>query len=345
MVENSRYRRLAILATCLAMIVVMLGAYTRLKNAGLGCPDWPTCYGQLTVPQSVSAVAKAQQAFPGLTVEVKKAWPEMIHRYFAGTLGLLIFFLAGWALLQRQNLPKITPLLLIAMMIFQAMLGMWTVTWQLLPLVVMGHLMGGMTIAGLLWWLSLSQWNPVDLAIPKGLHRYYRILALCALVAVATQIFLGGWTSANYASIICPHFPFCQGSLFPTMNFPEAFNFASPIGANYEGGLLGTTARVTIQMTHRYWAFVTATLALLLAFSLTANKKNSTLRACGWVLMSVITVQFLLGIANIDTLLALPVAVSHNGVALLLLLTIVTITHILFRGHHHDHARRNSNLA
>lgn len=329
---NTHYRKLAVFATALAMIVVMLGAYTRLKDAGLGCPDWPGCYGQLTVPLSKAAVAKAQALFPGEKVIAKKAWPEMVHRYFAGTLALLIFTLAGWTVIRRkQQLPLLIPLLLVGLIFFQAALGMWTVTWKLLPLVVMGHLLGGMTIASLLWWHSLSQFKKSSLTLSKNQHFLYCCMAVLALIAISFQIFLGGWTSANYASIICPEFPFCQGKLFPHMNFQQAFNFASPIGNNYEGGLLDTTARITIQMTHRYFAFITASIVLTLAASLMVNKQNPTLRAAGWALLGVLTTQFLLGIANIDTLLALPVAVAHNAVALILLLTTVTVCHLLFR--------------
>lgn len=310
------YWLLAFIATLLAVTVVMLGAYTRLKDAGLGCPDWPGCYGQLTVPQSQDALTKAQLAFPQQKIEPQKAWPEMIHRYFAGTLGLLIFSLGIGALIRRKRnelSPLVVPLLLVGLVIFQATLGMWTVTWQLLPQVVMGHLLGGMTIAAFLWWLTLSL-NKHDFnRTPKT---WLKPAAIVGIIIVATQIFLGGWTSANYASIICPDFPFCQDSFFPTMDFKTAFNFTHPIGANYQGGILGTTARVTLQMMHRYGAFITATYISLLAIFTIRSSDRADLRPMGWGLLIILCLQFLLGIANIDTKLALPVAVAHNGVAL-----------------------------
>lgn len=338
---TQRFWYMAFIATLLAVTVVMLGAYTRLKDAGLGCPDWPGCYGQLTVPQTSEAVAKAEHAFPQLKVEPQKAWPEMIHRYFAGTLGLLIFTLAVSALIRKRrdhNATIAVPLFLVGMVIFQAMLGMWTVTWQLLPQVVMGHLLGGMTIAAFLWWLTLSLKSDRKYKTP---YSWLKPAVIIGIIIVATQIFLGGWTSANYASIICPEFPFCQGSFFPKMDFPTAFNFTSPIGANYQGGILGTTARITLQMTHRYGAIITATYVALLAMLLLRSKKRPELRTAGWGILIILTLQFLLGVANIDTKLLLPVAVAHNGVALILLLSLVTLAHLLFRGHQRDELRAN----
>ncbi len=330
--STQRLWLLAFFATLLAVTVVMIGAYTRLKDAGLGCPDWPGCYGQLTVPQTTEALAKAQVAFPTSKVEPQKAWPEMVHRYFAGSLGLLILTLAISSLIRKRfepRTPLLVPIFLVGLVIFQAMLGMWTVTWQLLPQVVMGHLLGGMCISAFLWWLTLSLGRQSFNSTPKS---WLKPACVMGIVIVAAQIFLGGWTSANYASIICPEFPFCQGSFFPKMDFATAFNFSNPIGANYQGGVLGTTARITLQMMHRYGALVTATFVAGLAISVLQSQRRTELRATGWAILTLLTTQFMLGIANIDTKLALPVAVAHNGVALLLLLSLVTLAHLLYRG-------------
>ncbi|MDQ2994971.1 MAG: COX15/CtaA family protein, partial [Pseudomonadota bacterium] len=197
----SRFWMTAVLATVLAMTVVTLGAWTRLKDAGLGCPDWPTCYGQLTVPESTAAISKAAKAFPGQTIEPHKAWPEMIHRYFAMSLGLLILTLAIWSLIRRlrdKAQPVLVSVLLVGLVIFQALLGKWTVTWLLHPLIVMGHLLGGMTIAAGLWWVAL---NAKNYRLNEVGHRWLKPLATIGTLIVFTQIFLGGWTSANYASI------------------------------------------------------------------------------------------------------------------------------------------------
>lgn len=336
--QSKKYLMLSLLATLLAMMVVMIGAYTRLKHAGLGCPDWPTCYGQLTVPESATAITKAQQAFPGQTISAAKAWPEMIHRYVAGSLGLFILSLAAWAVIAKKSVT--VPLLLLACVLFQATLGMWTVTWKLLPQVVMGHLLGGMTIATLLWWLSMSQMNfsPAEDHLSSNATSSLKFFAVLALFIVFAQIFLGGWTSANYASVVCPNFPYCHGSFFPTMDFVKAFNFANPIGANYEGGLLDSTTRVTIQMAHRYGAIFTFSYISLFAFVLT-RVQHSRLRTLGWIVMSIVLLQFMLGIANIETKLALPVAVAHNGTALALLMSVSAVVFQLFRGEIHDPIR------
>lgn len=333
--RNNPIIKLGILATLLAMTVVMLGAYTRLKHSGLGCPDWPGCYGQLLVPNTPAALAKAQHAFPNANISPAKAWPEMIHRYFAGTLGLLILAIALVSIRRRkthEKQPILVPTLLIGMLVFQALLGMWTVTLLLLPLVVMGHLLGGMTISSMLWWTTLrnifleksrSNLTPTSL-------KWLRVFAVIGVAIIFGQIFLGGWTSANYAAVVCPEFPYCHGSFFPKMDFQHAFNLFSPIGKNYEGGVLNSTTRTTIQMVHRYGAFFTAFYMLTFGYVLTRFQSAQKCRRLGWLLISVVMMQFFLGIANIDTHLALPVAVAHNGVALTLLLSMIAIVHYLF---------------
>ncbi len=368
-VKKKFFPQVAFLATLLSFLVVILGAYTRLKEAGLGCPDWPGCYGHLIVPQTQTAISYAQQLYPNQIIEPTKAWAEMIHRYFAGTLVLLILLLAFLGTRQRKNWlfrnsrgelccieprrpaacprdPSVTAnswiprtsrgttqdstkisLLLIGCVIFQAMLGMWTVTWQLLPLVVMGHLLGGMTITTLLWWLTLDSNH---LATPSDNKiNFLKPWVLAGLIIVIVQIFLGGWTSANYSSIICPNFPYCQGSLFPKMDFAQAFNFLSPIGRNYQGGLLGVTARITIQMMHRYWAFITfCYISLLGCFILFSNKTYVLKNTAGMILL-ILGTQIYLGILNVTTLLYLPIALTHNAVALLLLLSMTTLLYQL----------------
>jgi cytochrome c oxidase assembly protein subunit 15 len=329
--QKNYYARIAFIATLLALVVIGLGAYTRLKDAGLGCPDWPGCYGHLVVPETPAAIQKADRLYPGEPIQPSKAWSEMVHRYFAGTLGMLIVGLAGWSLARRRHnsaQPLLIPLLLVGVVVFQAALGMWTVTLELLPLVVMGHLLGGMTIAALLWWLTLNSGAPSQ---PHTLTlSRFRPWAIIGLLILATQIFLGGWTTANYSSLACAHFPFCQGTLFPHFELSRAFNFSSPIGTNYQGGVLDVAARITIQMFHRYGALITAAYLGILAICLMTSQIAGRLRSLGWVLFTLLWLQFCLGVMNVELLLPLPIAIAHNLIAALLLLTIVTLIYKLY---------------
>jgi cytochrome c oxidase assembly protein subunit 15 len=330
--KNNYYTRIALVATLLALIVIGLGAYTRLKDAGLGCPDWPGCYGRIVVPETPAAIQKADRLYPAEPVQPSKAWPEMVHRYFAGTLAVLILGLVTWSLARRwqnPNQPLLVPLLLVALIIFQAALGMWTVTLELLPLVVMGHLLGGMTIAALLWWLTLR--SAASQPPTKTLNlTYFRPWAVLGLIILAIQIFLGGWTTSNYSSLACAHFPFCQGKLFPPLELHRAFNFFSPIGTNYQGGVLDVTARITIQMFHRYGAFITAAYLGILAICLMGSQPAGRLRGMGWVIFTLLWLQFCLGVMNVELLLPLPIAIAHNLVAALLLLSMVTLLSKLY---------------
>lgn len=345
------YHRLASIALILAVIVIMLGAYTRLTDAGLGCPDWPGCYGRMVLPNTVPELTKAQQTFPEQPIVAHKAWSEMVHRYVAGTLGTLIIILAIWAVVNRRRglpQPMITPFLLVAVLVFQAVLGMWTVTLKLLPLVVTGHLLGGMAIAGLLSWLA-SATSPcrISCAADRAATvstaaspaspvqqscRFVQAGGCCStallglgLVILIVQLFLGAWTSTNYAALACgSDFPGCHGTLWPAaMDWAHAFNIFSPVGPNYEGGRLTMALRVTIQMAHRYWALVTfiylGMISLWLLFAKPAQRKLAV------ILLVLLCVQVSLGILNVVKLLPLAIAVAHNGVAVLLLITLITL--------------------
>ena len=326
--------KLSMLATVLALVVVVLGAYVRLNNAGLGCPDWPGCYGHLTVPTSSHAVAKADQAYPHRPVEAHKAWKEMIHRYFAGTLGLIVFALAAIAWWRRRHgVPDQlvgVPSFLAVLIVFQALLGMWTVTLLVSPPIVMAHLLGGMTTLALLWWLSLRQSGL--LAARAGLDRALQRLrpwALLGLVILVCQIALGGWTSSNYAALVCPDFPTCQGQWWPPMDFSQAFTLWHTTGINYEGGVLPNAARVAIHVTHRIGALVTFLYLATLSIAAMRAAVGTTTRRVAAALLILLLVQVSLGIANVELSLPLAVAVAHNAGAALLLLGIVTLNHTL----------------
>ncbi len=225
--QQTYFRKIALLATTLALFVVVLGAYVRLSDAGLGCPDWPGCYGHLTVPEAEHHVAEANEAYPDRPVEAHKAWKEMIHRYFASTLGLLIVILAviAWRNRKSSNQQYRLPIFLVVLVIFQGLLGMWTVTIKLNPTIVMMHLIGGMTTLSLLWWLSLRQSKMFvsHSSYPTQFKPFTKV-ATIGLIIVAFQIMLGGWTSSNYAALVCADFPTCQGYLIPPTNFAEAFD-------------------------------------------------------------------------------------------------------------------------
>lgn len=319
--------RLAVFATLLAVVVVLLGAYTRLTHAGLGCPDWPGCYGFLAVPMSEQAQSLAALRFPEAPLEVHKGWNEMVHRYFAGALGLVILGLTVQAV-RRRSLPEQPlklPLLLLAVVIAQAAFGMWTVTLQLWPQVVTAHLLGGFTTLSLLFLLSLRlSGKHIDLPV---LPTRLRALAAGALVLVIAQITLGGWVSSNYAAVACTDFPTCHGEWWPQMDFANAFNLAQhDIGPNYLGGMLYGEARTAIHFTHRLGALSVALVLLALAWQLWCH---GMARLAG-LLLAALTLQIGLGISNVLLNLPLAVAVAHNAGGALLLLVCVLINHRLY---------------
>jgi cytochrome c oxidase assembly protein subunit 15 len=314
------FRRLTTAALALCLAVVVFGAYVRLSDAGLGCPDWPGCYGHLTVPTEAQHVEQAQQAFPGRPVEHAKAWKEMIHRYLASTLGLLIL---GLALLSfRAGHPRALPRVLVLLVIFQGMLGMWTVTWQLKPLAVTGHLLGGLTTLALLFWLWLgTRPAPTTAARPPRV----RLLAGVALALLAAQIFLGGWTSSNYAALACPDLPTCQGQPWPELDVKEAFTMWRGLEQNYEYGVLDNRARVTIHHLHRVGALAVS--AVLLALALWLWRQGGTWRLHGQVILSLLALQVGIGLSLVILQLPLPLAAAHNAGAALLLLAVTKLNH------------------
>lgn len=356
---------LAVLAAVFAFGLVMFGAFVRLSNAGLSCPDWPTCYGKATWPEHAQAVAQANAAFPDRPYEAEKAWREQVHRMLAGTLGVLVLILAllaarrdrltflaiivsaifaavgvtlylhgerdwssGLALLAillpttgalwlREHAALKMSVLALAAIIFQAMLGMWTVTLLLKPIVVMGHLLGGMTTFGLLAYAAL-RYNGVGAA--DNHYASLRRLVVFGIVLLACQIALGGWTSANYAALACgTDFPTCLGQWVPPTDFRQGFVLWREIGVNYEGGILDMAARSAIQMTHRIGALVVFCYLGWLSHRLAREGFRFGAVALGVVLV----IQVLLGISNVHFGLPLPVATLHNGGAALLLFTLL----------------------
>ncbi len=311
---DSIYRKIALLTLLLCLGIVILGAYVRLSDAGLGCPDWPGCYGRLLVPEA--SVAQAHEGHEQRPLEAPKAWKEMVHRYFASSLGLLIIALAvfGW----RRGLPRSLLAGLVAVVCFQGILGMWTVTWQLKPLAVTAHLLGGMSTLGLLLWLNLL----LRPAPPRGLVAL-RGFAVAALLVLVGQIFLGGWTSSNYAALACPDFPTCHAQWWPAdADFDQAFVLWHGLGINYEYGILESPARTAIHLTHRIGALITTAVLGLLAWRLWRRRP---LRPMAAALGAGLLLQISLGIASVKFGLPLPVAAAHNAGAALLVLILVWI--------------------
>jgi len=329
--HNQGVKKLVFVSILLAIVVVTLGAYTRLTHAGLGCPDWPTCYGLLDVPESVEQIAKAELAYPERKVEPEKAWNEMIHRYFAGALGLLILAIAFLSFKNRaQGTPLRLPLLILAVVIFQAALGMWTVTMKLMPIVVMAHLLGGFTTLCLLFLLYLRlrshRINRSDFAVKK-----YGRYALLGIVILSGQIALGGWTSSNYAALSCVELPICQSGWQEHMNFENSFDLVPPERDSYEFGHLAHDERVTIHVMHRFGAIVTTVYLTWLILMIYLKAQTSTFKSSAVVVGIALYSQVILGISNIWFSLPLSVAVGHNIVAACLMLTLIALTYRLRR--------------
>lgn len=303
---------------CLASVilvfcVVVLGAYTRLKDAGLGCPDWPGCYGSMIAPTN---------NLNNNLVEVGKAWTEMIHRYVAGSLGLLIIYITARTIsLRKVNNLWILACITLSLVVFQALLGMWTVTLKLYPIVVMGHLLGGMAILSLCWLLFLNTNASIE---RYALDKQFKIIAYLSLIMLCIQIALGGWTSANYAGLVCADFPSCQGKLWPPMDWKTAFNLTAVGIFDSPGTPLENTARVTIQMAHRAGALVATVMLSLVIYKLFTSRK-ADLRNLGLTIAFLLCCQIMLGIGNVYMHLPLSISLLHNAVAALLLISLLTV--------------------
>jgi heme a synthase len=329
--------RLAFFASLFAFGVIALGAFTRLIDAGLGCPDWPGCYGHL-VPIGASPYHLSEMQTEVSPFVAYKAWAEMIHRYFVA--GLSIFILSIVAIIFaspqcRKRSNVILALALILLLAYQIMLGQWTVTLKLLPLVVTQHLLGGFFILVVLWliYLSNAEINPLEFSygvLQRKTKNRLLFFAVIGLVLMMLQITLGAWTSTNYASLSCPHFPFCHFHEATHYNFRSAFNIFSPTGINYDGGVLPEAARQTIQMTHRFGALLlTCYLFIFLVVAVRKLKKLPELMAAIYLSLGLLCIQLCIGISNVVFQLPLGTALSHTLFAILLLLSFITFTYKL----------------
>ncbi|MCF7505760.1 COX15/CtaA family protein [Vibrio sp. L3-7] len=313
----------------LTLTVIVLGAYTRLSDAGLGCPDWPGCYGKITVPSDALAVNEANLQFPERVLEAEKAWIEMVHRYFAGSLGILIFVVVTWCI-QKNISPMGLPLVISATVIFQALLGMWTVTLKLMPVVVMAHLMGGFTLLSLLCLLYCRLSNIQSCFSGPVYPSKLKAWALLGLIVVVGQILLGGWTSSNYAALVCTQLPICEGNWTSYLDFKNAFDFAQHGHDNYEFGVLEYPARLTIHVMHRFGAIVATLTVLMIVYQLWKLGKAPQQKLSIIVAM-VLFAQVSLGISNVLFHLPISVAVLHNLMAAMLLVSMVVTNFVVWQ--------------
>ena len=325
------FRRMVGAAVVLVLALIMLGAWVRLTDAGLGCPDWPGCYGKLTPAQAEAQIAQAvrQQGGEHGPVSMGKAWREMVHRYVAIGLGLLVIAIAISAWRRRLELRQ-SPLLAVALLgvvVLQGLFGKWTVTLLLKPAIVTGHLMGGMLTFALLLWLWLRQ-QPPSRYLDAEPVAALRGPALLALVLVALQIFLGGWTSTNYAALACTDFPTCQGQWWPPANFRDGFHFIRELGMTGDGRILPLEALTAIHLVHRLGAVV---VLAVLAWLAVRTIRSEGERRLGVAILAMLALQWALGLANVWLSLPIAVAVAHNGGAAVLLGLLVVLNFRAFR--------------
>jgi len=321
------FRKLVWFAVVYTFVVVVVGAYVRLSDAGLGCPDWPGCYGELTPHHAQDDIARAvaEQGGTHGPVSLGKAWKEMFHRYIAGGLGLVILAITAIAWLRRRELQQ-SPWLatsLLLLVLFQAALGMWTVTLLLKPVIVTLHLLGGLALLALLAWLALRQEKFSALPAVALRLRPWGVLALLVVIA---QIALGGWVSTNYAALACVDFPTCHGEWLPQMDFRHGFQLVRELGMTAAGTHLSYDAITAIHWTHRVGALATFFYVGGFAWILL---RSPALGRYGAVLLGVLLAQVALGIANVLAGLPLAVAAAHNAGAAILLLTMVVINFAL----------------
>ena len=319
-------KNLSLFGICLAFVVIALGAWTRLVDAGLGCPDWPGCYGFVVFPTNEAEIALAEARYPTFPYDINKAIPEVVHRYFAAALGFLAIIMVYYSFKQNEN--KNIRRWTIGLLIFiccQGLFGYLTVSLLLLPIIVTAHLFGGFTTLTLFFLIFLmsGKFDILErMAIPK-----LKTVAGIALAVLLFQIFLGVWTSTNYASLACADFPTCQGTYMPEMDFKNGFNLNQEVGPNYLYGLLDNPSRVAIHYSHRVSAILVAVVFLILISKLWFSNAAPLASTIGILLLT----QISLGIINVVYVLPLYVAIAHNLVAALLLLAIFTVNYLAWK--------------
>ncbi|HEU0282304.1 MAG TPA: COX15/CtaA family protein [Gallionella sp.] len=326
--DHDKYRKLVWVTLFLTFDLIMFGAFTRLTDSGLGCPDWPGCYGQADPMRAHADISAAEAAMPTGPVTVMKAWIEMIHRYLAMAIGVLIIsiMVIAWRKWRQSGRKetRFSPLFATALFGFiclQGAFGAWTVTMKLQPIIVTTHLLLGMTLLALLTWLGARQTDhpPVSQAAAA-----LRLPAALAAILLATQIALGGWVSSNYAALACTDFPLCQGTLWPPMDFAHGFALWRDLGKTASGEFLPFPALTAIHWTHRLFAL--AVIALVAWVALKALKIDGLHKTAHWLLAG-IALQFTTGVLTVFLNFPLALAVIHNGGAALLVLLLAMLNY------------------
>jgi cytochrome c oxidase assembly protein subunit 15 len=315
--DDSKISKLSFVGALFTLIVISLGAWVRLTDAGLGCPDWPGCYGLLTTPDTVDELAKAREYYPNADIDVGKAWREMLHRYMAGLLGLYVFFIT-YISIKYSKRSYTLPVLISILIIIQAIMGMLTVTMLVKPTIVTTHLFFGMLTATLLFINSLKYSN-ISMSSEK-IPAIALIIITITWVFLIIQILLGGWTSTNYASLACTDFPKCLDQWYPKeMIFNEAFNVINLPDVNYEGGILAYGAKVAIHYSHRITALILTFVFISALYVVFKLNKHSLLKKLMSISIIFFILQVILGISNVVYSLPLNIAVWHTMNAAILM--------------------------
>jgi len=316
-------RNICIFGALYTLVVISVGVWVRLTDAGLGCPDWPGCYGILGTPETDLEISKARELYPDAVIDTGKAWREMFHRYLAGVLGIFVFYISYLIIKYAKHVSKIFPIALILLIITQSIMGMLTVTELVKPTIVTTHLVLGMSTATLLLWNGLLvQEDKILKLIDKKL---IILIGLCIL-GLLTQIILGGWTSTNYASLACTDFPKCDNSWWPSnMDYKSGFTIFNLPSINYELAPLAYDAKLAIHFTHRLGALLLTGLYLYLFTYIFFKQSDITLKAVSTIVLLVFVLQILLGISNVVYSLPINIAVLHTVNASILLMSMITL--------------------
>ncbi|WP_305821037.1 COX15/CtaA family protein [Massilia brevitalea] len=330
--DANKYRKLVWVMAFLTFDLIVFGGFTRLTDSGLGCPDWPGCYGAANPFIAHEQIAAAEALMPTGPVTKVKAWIEMIHRYLAMGIGVLIMALMFQSIRQwrKTKLDAFKPAMPVALFLFvcvQGAFGAWTVTLKLQPVIVTIHLLLGMALLAMLVWLGGREDYLMKPPAPSRDHvrlRNLRTLALVAAAVLVVQIALGGWVSTNYATLACDEFPLCDGQFIPEMDFEHGFTLWRELGKTAAGHYLQFSALVAIHWVHRNFAVV---VTVVLGLAAWRAMRQPQLRKTGKLIAAILLTQLFTGVATVFFDFPLAIAVLHNAGAALLVLTVTMLNY------------------